>query len=63
MPSKTGLLNEVKKSFKPEFLNRIDDIIVFRNLTKADLAEIIKLEVNEVIERLKAKGIDISLVS
>jgi len=60
---KDRLLNEVKKAFKPEFLNRIDDIIVFRNLTKENLAEIIKLEVNEVIERLKAKGIEISLSS
>ena len=60
---KDRLLNEVKKAFKPEFLNRIDDIIVFRNLTKEDLTEIIKLEINEVIERLKGRGIDISLVS
>jgi ATP-dependent Clp protease ATP-binding subunit ClpC len=58
---KDRLLNEVKKAFKPEFLNRIDDIIVFRNLTKVDLQEIIKLEINEVIERLKGRGIDISL--
>ena len=58
---KDRLLNEVKKAFKPEFLNRIDDIIVFRNLTKVDLEQIIKLEVNEVIERLKGRGIDISL--
>ena len=58
---KERLLNEVKKAFKPEFLNRIDDIIVFRNLTKEDLQEIIKLEINEVIERLKGRGIDISM--
>jgi len=58
---KDRLLNEVKKAFKPEFLNRIDDIIVFRNLTKEDLTQIIKLEVNEVIERLKNRGIDITL--
>jgi ATP-dependent Clp protease ATP-binding subunit ClpC len=58
---KDRLLAEVKKAFKPEFLNRIDDIIVFRNLTKENLTEIIKLEVDEVIERLKCKGIDISL--
>jgi len=58
---KDRLLNEVKKAFKPEFLNRIDDIIVFRNLTKEDLTEIIKLEVKEVVERLKGRGIDISL--
>jgi len=60
---KERLLNEVKKAFKPEFLNRIDDIIVFRNLTKENLAEIIKLEINEVVERLKSRGIDISLSS
>src|SRR5580692_8596452 len=58
---KERLLNEVKKAFKPEFLNRIDDIIVFRNLTKEDLTQIIKLEINEVVERLKGRGIDISL--
>jgi len=58
---KDRLLNEVKKAFKPEFLNRIDDIIVFRHLTKENLAEIIKLEVNEVVQRLKDKGIEISL--
>jgi ATP-dependent Clp protease ATP-binding subunit ClpC len=58
---KERLLNEVKKAFKPEFLNRIDDIIVFRNLTKEDLSQIIKLEISEVIERLKGRGIDISL--
>jgi len=51
------LLNEVKKAFKPEFLNRIDDIIVFRNLTKTDLEGIIKLEINEVIERLKGRAL------
>src|ERR1039457_6406666 len=60
---KDRLLNEVKKAFKPEFLNRIDDIIVFRNLTKENLAEIIKIEINEVVERLKSRGIDISLTS
>jgi len=58
---KERLLNEVKKAFKPEFLNRIDDIIVFRNLTREDLTQIIKLEVSEVVERLKGRGIDISL--
>jgi len=58
---KDRLLGEVKKAFKPEFLNRIDDIIVFRNLSRENLQEIIKLEINEVIERLKGRGIDINL--
>lgn len=55
------LLTEVRKAFKPEFLNRIDDIIVFRPLAREHLAEIIKLEVQSVVNRLKDKGIEISL--
>ena len=42
------LLEEVKKTFKPEFLNRVDDIIVFHSLTKEDLYKIIDIEVKEV---------------
>ncbi len=55
------LLGEVKKVFKPEFLNRIDDIIVFRPLTKENLQGIVALEVEHVIARLKDKGIEIIL--
>ncbi len=58
---KDRLLGEVRKSFKPEFLNRIDDIIVFRPLAREHLQQIIKLEVAHVVERLKDKGIEISL--
>jgi ATP-dependent Clp protease ATP-binding subunit ClpC len=55
------LLNEVKKAFKPEFLNRIDDIIVFRSLDRTDLQSIIALEVKHVVDRLKNRGIEITL--
>lgn len=55
------LLNEVKKVFKPEFLNRIDEIIVFKSLTKEDLTKIVQLEVKQVASRLKDKGIEITL--
>ncbi len=55
------LLSEVKKAFKPEFLNRIDDIIVFRPLTKVDLQGIVVMEIKQVTERLKGRGIDITL--
>jgi ATP-dependent Clp protease ATP-binding subunit ClpC len=55
------LLNEVKKAFKPEFINRIDDIIVFRPLTKEDLQKIVMLEVQHVVDRLKARGILVTL--
>ncbi len=50
---KERLLDEVKKTFKPEFLNRVDDIIVFRPLTKEDLFKIVEIEVGEVKKRLK----------
>jgi ATP-dependent Clp protease ATP-binding subunit ClpC len=58
---KQRLMEEVKKTFKPEFLNRIDDIIVFRPLDKEDLAKIVDLEVEEVAERLKEQKITIKL--
>ncbi|MCK4463049.1 MAG: ATP-dependent Clp protease ATP-binding subunit [Candidatus Omnitrophica bacterium] len=55
------LLEEVKKVFKPEFLNRVDDIIVFRSLTKEDLYRIIELEIDEVKARLKERSVNIEL--
>ena len=54
---KERLLDEVKKAFKPEFLNRVDDIIVFRSLTKEDLLHIVELEVRDVESRLKDQNI------
>lgn len=58
---KGRLLDEVKKAFKPEFLNRIDEIIVFKSLTRENLREIVQLEVQDVIKRLKEKEIDLEL--
>ncbi|MDP2652955.1 MAG: ATP-dependent Clp protease ATP-binding subunit [Candidatus Omnitrophota bacterium] len=58
---KTRLLDEVKKVFKPEFLNRIDDIIVFQSLTKENLQQIVDLEVKHVTARLKDKDILVEL--
>ncbi|MFH1359990.1 MAG: ATP-dependent Clp protease ATP-binding subunit [Candidatus Omnitrophota bacterium] len=58
---KEKLLEEVKKSFKPEFLNRIDDIVVFRSFSRDDLNKIVDLEIQEVAERLKEQQITLSL--
>ena len=55
------LLEEAKKTFKPEFINRLDDIIVFHQLSKADLMQIVDLEVDKVLERVKAKEVHIVL--
>jgi ATP-dependent Clp protease ATP-binding subunit ClpC len=54
---KDKLLEAVKHAFKPEFLNRIDDIIVFRQLIREDLAKIIDIEIGYVIARLKEQKI------
>ncbi len=58
---KDKLMDEVKRTFKPEFINRIDDIIVFRSLSKEDLYKIIDIEINEVKKRLSEQDIDIDL--
>ena len=58
---KNRLMDEVKRAFKPEFLNRVDDIIVFRPLTREDLGHIVELEINEVESRLKEQNIHIEL--
>jgi ATP-dependent Clp protease ATP-binding subunit ClpC len=55
------ILEESKKIFRPEFLNRLDDAIVFRSLTKPDLIEILSLEVSKVVERLKTKKLRVEL--
>jgi ATP-dependent Clp protease ATP-binding subunit ClpC len=55
------IMEEAKKTFRPEFLNRLDDLIVFRSLTKPDLIEILDLEINKVMQRLKARNILLQL--
>jgi len=58
---KDKLLEEVKRTFKPEFLNRIDDTIVFRPLVKDDLSKIIDIEIGFVADRLKEQGISLEV--
>ncbi len=55
------LLGEVKKAFRPEFLNRIDDTIVFKALTRENLQVIVGLEIKYMTDRLKDRGIEVSL--
>ncbi len=58
---KGRLLDEIKKTFKPEFLNRLDDTIVFQSLSREDLAQIVNLEIKEFSDRLKDKNLSINL--
>ena len=55
------IMDEARKTFRPEFLNRLDDLIVFRSLTKPDLIEILDLEISKVMQRLKARNIILQL--
>ena len=58
---KVRMLDEVKRLFRPEFINRIDDIVVFRQLTREDTVKILELEVSKVKGRVLAKGIEMTL--
>ncbi len=58
---KGKILEESKRVFKPEFLNRLDDLIVFHTLTKTDLMRIVDLEVSKVVGRIKNKDIHVTL--
>lgn len=54
---KKKLKTEMERNFRPEFLNRLDDIIVFRQLTKVDLKQIVDMELAKVTKRVKEKGL------
>ena len=58
-PTKEAVLNEMKHRFKPEFLNRIDDIIVFKALGKESVKNIISLILDEINDKLKEQYIKI----
>ena len=58
---KVKILEQSKKVFKPEFLNRLDDLIVFHMLEKKDLVKIVDLEISKVIDRLKSREISVKI--
>ncbi len=58
---KSGIMDEVNRFFRPEFLNRLDEIITFNPLTRKDLHSIIKLELAKVEERLRSKKLVLHL--
>ncbi len=61
MKAKVG--DELKTHFRPEFLNRIDDIIVFHQLSKPEIVQIVDLMITNLDERLKAKDMGIELTT
>ena len=58
---KTKVQQELKQHFRPEFLNRIDDVIVFHQLSKSEIVQIVDLMVNHLDERLKDRDISLDL--
>jgi ATP-dependent Clp protease ATP-binding subunit ClpC len=58
---KEHLQAEVDKFFRPEFLNRLDDVIVFKSLTKEDISAILDIEMRGIIGRLRDKKIALVL--
>jgi ATP-dependent Clp protease ATP-binding subunit ClpB len=52
---------QLRQHFRPEFLNRVDDVIVFRQLTREDLGRIVELQLAKLAAQLEAKGITLSL--
>ncbi len=58
---KKQLLTETEKFFRPEFINRLDDVIVFHALTKDDLYSIIDIELSKITSRLQDKGMTMEL--
>ena len=61
LKTREHLLGIAKKHFKPEFINRVDDVIVFHRLTRNDLRKIVDIEVDKVRERLKHKEMSLEL--
>ncbi len=58
---KENLLGELKKTFKPEFLNRVDGVVVFRSLEKEQIRQIVDLMLASVIGQLKEKGVSLEV--
>ena len=58
---KEKIMEEAKKEYKPEFLNRLDDLVVFKMLEKESLSSIVDLEIDKLLVRLKEKEIGLEL--
>ena len=61
--AKKSVLDAVKRHFRPEFLNRIDEMIVFHPLTEEDLQQIVSILMSDVIKRLKERELQLEITS
>jgi ATP-dependent Clp protease ATP-binding subunit ClpB len=58
-----GGLEGVRATFKPEFVNRLDEIVEFHQLTRAEIGQIVELQVARLIERVRDKGVEVELTA
>ena len=58
---KEKISEELKKQFRPEFLNRVDDVIVFHRLTREDMGKVCDLFLSSLISRLESRGVKIAV--
>ncbi|NQY79155.1 MAG: ATP-dependent Clp protease ATP-binding subunit [Candidatus Caenarcaniphilales bacterium] len=58
---KDAVMEEMKRAFRPEFLNRLDDIVIFKHLTRTDMRQIVDIMKKDLENRLKEKGMTIVL--
>ena len=56
-----GVMEIVRSHFKPEFLNRLDDIVVFNALTKEELGQIVEINIDRLLQRLESKRIQLAV--
>ncbi len=58
---KSRVMDSIQRVFRPEFLNRLDDTIIFRHLNKEDLKKVIDFEMTKVLQRLHERGLELKL--
>jgi ATP-dependent Clp protease ATP-binding subunit ClpB len=57
LQGKKEVMEAIRRAFKPEFINRIDEIVVFKSLGEAQLRQIVTLQLNALSKRMEAKGL------
>jgi ATP-dependent Clp protease ATP-binding subunit ClpB len=60
-PTREAVMNELRSHFRPEFLNRVDDIVIFKPLTLEEIEKIVNLLVNDLRKRLQTRQISLEL--
>ena len=58
---RTRIIEQVRRIFNPEFINRVDDIVVFRQLTRDDILKIIDIDINDMLKKVSDRNIKIEL--